>query len=196
MELSETTRSELLRRLAGGAHDTASAASARPHSAVAQLNLLVFHAVQGSDLQLAHQSWQDYLGTLSASRVVRHVWQLAAIWGTCSSLSHGCCKLDVAAQEDDKRRAAEFITLAARECDVQTFLRCWSAWGASLTSMLQTEAPVQIRAAAWAAMSCIIARHANVAAVQLKELRICHQTTFLHVRRGRVKCAVQAGCRT
>ena len=71
MELSSATRAELLlRRLAGGAQDTTSTA-AGSHSAVAELDLLVLHADQSSDMQSAHRGWQDRISTLGASRVVR-----------------------------------------------------------------------------------------------------------------------------
>jgi hypothetical protein len=70
MELSSATRAELLRRLAGGAQDTTSTA-AGSHSAVAELDLLVLHADQSSDMQSAHRGWQDRISTFGASRVVR-----------------------------------------------------------------------------------------------------------------------------
>jgi hypothetical protein len=72
MELSSATRAELLRRLAGGAQDTTST-TAGSHSAVAELDLLVLHADESSDLQSAQRGWQDRISTLGASRVVRQL---------------------------------------------------------------------------------------------------------------------------
>lgn len=72
MEVSSATRSGLLRRLAGSAHDTSSAAIGS-QAAVAQLSLLVPQtSAQEADLQLAHQGWHDHISSLCASRVVRH----------------------------------------------------------------------------------------------------------------------------
>lgn len=66
-------------------------------------------------------------------------------------------------QEEDKRLAAESVALIAQECDSQTFLRSWSAWGALLTSMVQMDSSAVIRAAAWAAMSHVTARRDCIA---------------------------------
>ncbi len=71
MEVNDATRSELLRRLAGSAHES-STAVLDAQSIVPQLGLLINPAqvVDGSALAEAHQGWLDNIDALCTSRVV------------------------------------------------------------------------------------------------------------------------------
>lgn len=71
MEVNEATRSELLRRLAGNAHESSTNAL-DAQSIVSQLSLLVSsaQAADGSALAEAHQGWMDNIDALCTSRVV------------------------------------------------------------------------------------------------------------------------------
>lgn len=172
MEINAATLSELLRRLAGTAQDTSAAVGAS-QAAVSQLSLLLRPATasEGSDLEQAHQGWHDQLGALSASRMVRarhgkpvmaplfdepavELCEIGQIPTACT------LHVEVVAtmQEHDKRRAAELIALTAQECSSHTFLCSWAAWGAATSGMIQAEQPPAVCAAAWTALSHIIAR--------------------------------------
>jgi hypothetical protein len=115
--------------------------------------------------------------------VERHaalLWLAAACIVRCRSDALRCscstCSWCLTPQEADKRLAAESVALIAQECDSQTFLRSWSPWGALLTGMVQMDGSALIRAAAWAAMSCVIARHALLHCWGLTELCIFFRT--------------------
>ena len=100
-------------------------------------------------------------------------------------------------QEEDKRLAAGSVAIIAQECDSQTFLRSWSAWGALLTSMVQTDRPTMIRAAAWAAMSCVIARRGCTAGILQScacSFALQDDAERLHVGKICIVHIVQAGC--